>query len=121
MSQEIKPLGIDYARAVVDEAPSLDRVQQMLPHIPSGIAEYFHTQSDDFLFGVSTIVQATHDLIGNTILDDMGKLVEANLGNPDSHGILAVVGDSVKLVAVMETLGFIACQELVARADAEKD
>ena len=106
------PLNIEYARSVVEHAAKLERVQQLLPLLPKDFLDVMCAQSNDFLYGAATLVQAAHDLIGNQALDDASVLLEQETENVSAIRLAkALIGT----FGLLEAMGFVGCKELVRR------
>lgn len=106
------PLDIEYARSVVEHAGQLERVQKLLPMLPKDFLDVMRAQSNDFLYGAATLVQAAHDLIGNQVLDDASQLLEHEEENMSAIRMAkAIIGT----FGLLEAMGFVGCRELVRR------
>ncbi len=106
------PLDIEYARSVIEQAGQLERVQKLLPLLPQDFLDVMQAQSDDFLYGAATLVQAAHDLIGNQALDDASALLEQETENMSAIRMAkALIGT----FGLLEAMGLVGCKEIVRR------
>jgi hypothetical protein len=77
-----------------------------------------YEQPDAFLFGMITMGQALHDLIGSDVLLEVAQILEQE---PKNETAIRLGNASVKMVALLETIGFIACEEALNRKEGVKD
>jgi hypothetical protein len=110
---DVPPLDLEYAQEIVKSAMELERVQRMLPLVPDALKKLMRKQSEPFLYGMVTMGQALHDLLGKGILNEVAFLIEEHSDNEQAMDIGAEV---VRLIAMMETLGYLTCKEITDRA-----
>jgi len=115
---ELPALDHEYAEWIVENAPSLERVQKMLPLVPDSLVDLMYTQPDVFLFGMITMGQALHDLIGGDVLMEVAHVLEYE---SDNDAAVTVGNAAVQMVAMLETIGFIACEEVMNRKEGVKN
>lgn len=110
---DVPPLDLEYAQEIVKSAPELERIQRMLPLVPNALKKLVRKQPESFLYGMVTMGQALHDLLGKGILNEVAYLIEEHSDNKEAMQIGAEV---VELIAMMETLGYLTCKEITDRA-----
>ena len=110
----LEPLDLEYAQAIVEGAPELERIQKMLPSIPANLVGLIATQPDTFLFGIATTAQAIHDLIGIDILLSAAEVLK---NHKDNQVALATVNSAVQLIGLLEALGYLACKNITDRSE----
>jgi len=108
----LPPLDLEYAQQVVKEAPNLERVQQLLPLIPKELQTLLAAQDNSFLFGVVTMGQALHDLLGKDILLEVAEILKSH---EDNQVAVSIASEAVRLIAMMEAIGYLSCKEIVDR------
>jgi len=107
-------MDVDYARSVIEHASKLDRVQKMRALLPPELAKVLSLESNEFLFGVTTLVQAIHDLIGNQLLDDAAKILQED---EENIAALRLAKGLVGTFGLLEAMGLISCEQIVQRHD----
>lgn len=115
---DLPALDHEYAEWIVENAPELERVQKMLPLVPESLVELMCAQPDTFLFGMITMGQALHDLIGSDVLLEVAHILE---NEPENDTAVSLGNAAVKMVAMLETIGFIACEEVLNRKEGTTD
>lgn len=115
---DLPPLDYEYAEWIVENAPDLERVQKMLPLVPDSLVKLMYAQPDKFLFGMITMGQALHDLIGSDVLLEVAHILE---NEPENNTAVALGNAAVQMVAMLETIGFIACEEVLNRKEGIKN
>ena len=111
---DVPPLDLEYAKEVVTAAPELERVQRMLPLVPFALKKLLSEQPEAFLYGMVTMGQALHDLLGKGILNEIAYILEEH---KDNQQAVDIGSETVGLIAMMETIGYIACKEITKRAE----
>lgn len=114
----LPPLDLDYVRSIATSALELERVQKVLPLVPKELVNLLIKESDDFLFGVVSMGQALHDLMGADILVQVGELLAQHEDNKIAVGIAS---EAVKMIAIMEAIGYLSCKELTDRDDEQQE
>jgi len=110
---DVPPLDLEYAQAVVEAAPQLERVQRMLPFIPNALKKLLSAQPEAFLYGMVTMGQALHDLLGKGILNEVAYILEEH---SDNQQAVDIASEAVRMIAMMEALGYLTCKEITERA-----
>jgi hypothetical protein len=114
---DLPALDHEYAELIVEHAPELERVQRMLPLVPDSLVELMYAQPDEFLFGMVTMGQALHDLIGSDVLLEVAQILEKHSDNTEA---VSLGNAAVKMVAILEAINFIACEEVLNRKEGVK-
>jgi hypothetical protein len=114
---ELPPLDLEYAQFIVDNAPELERMKQMLPLVPPQLQKLVASQETAFLYGMVTMGQALHDLLGHDILLEVAEILRSHEDNKVAVGIAS---EAVRMVAMLEAIGYITCKEITNRAEKQQ-
>jgi len=118
---EITPLGMDFVRVVAEQWGNSAQAQAIIPKLPQGMAEMFSGQSNDFLLGFANGIQAMHDLVLKTLLDDINSRLSASSiimpgqAMPSSKMPHATDRLIIASTSLIEGIGYLACKELASR------
>jgi len=114
----LEPLDITYAQAIVANAKELERVQLSLELLPKPLLNMLDEETDAVLYGVATAVEALHELAGNAVrIEASNVIADEELAKNMPAQIMA--RESGQFVALMEALGYYACNILVERHKAD--
>ena len=111
---DLIPLDLEYAQHIVKNAPDLERVQKMLPLVPDEFKQLLGGQQTPFLYGVITMGQALHDLLGRDILLEVAEILK---NHEDNQVAIGIASEAVRLIAMLESIGYVTCKEIVKRAE----
>lgn len=127
----INPLGMEYAKTVVEKWPKTPQAQTMIPRLPQGLKEMLEKQSDEFVLGFANGIQCSHDLGIKMLLDDVrgrmiamqqaSKIITPDNMMPSSQLSYPIDRAVITAAALVEGIGYLACAALLNKQKETED